>query len=66
MPVHPSEEETHTGITEQIAKNPSSQTESTASTHDARKSLGASITIHTVNHTDLALIQTRMSTLPAS
>ena len=33
MPVHPSEEETQSGITEVIAKNPSSNTESTASDH---------------------------------
>ncbi|KAL9625651.1 MAG: hypothetical protein Q9160_000364 [Pyrenula sp. 1 TL-2023] len=34
MPHLPSEEETGTGITEKVAKNPSSQTESTASDHD--------------------------------
>lgn len=34
MPHLPSEEETEIGITEKVAKNPSSQTESTASHHD--------------------------------
>lgn len=34
MPHLPSEEEAETGITEKVAKNPSSQTESTASHHD--------------------------------
>ena len=34
MPVHPSEEEAPTGLTEKIAKDPSSATESTASTHE--------------------------------
>lgn len=34
MPVHPSEEETPMGITEKIAKDPSSMTESTASDHE--------------------------------
>ena len=33
MPVHPSEEEAPTGLTEKVAKNPSSATESTASDH---------------------------------
>jgi len=33
MPVHPSEEEAPSGIFDQIAKNPSSATESTASDH---------------------------------
>lgn len=33
MPVHPSEEEAPTGLTEAVAKNPSSTTESTASDH---------------------------------
>ena len=35
MPVHPSEEEAPTGLTEKVAKNPSSSTESTASDHAA-------------------------------
>lgn len=34
MPVHPSEEEAPSGIYDQIAKNPSSNTESTASDHE--------------------------------
>ncbi|KAL8697472.1 MAG: hypothetical protein Q9201_007116 [Fulgogasparrea decipioides] len=34
MPVHPSEEEAPTGITEKIAKEPSSTTPSTASDHE--------------------------------
>jgi len=34
MPVHPSEEEAPMGITERIAKDPSSTTESTASDHE--------------------------------
>ena len=34
MPHHPSEEEAPTGITEKIAKDPSSATESTASDHE--------------------------------
>ncbi|MCJ1310316.1 hypothetical protein MMC25_003978 [Agyrium rufum] len=34
MPVHPSEEEAPTGIYEKIAKDPSSTTESTASSHE--------------------------------
>ena len=33
MPVHPSEEEAPMGITEKLAKDPSSMTESTASDH---------------------------------
>ncbi len=33
MPVHPSEEEAPTGLTEAVAKNPSSSTDSTASEH---------------------------------
>ncbi|KAL8788513.1 MAG: hypothetical protein Q9195_007252 [Heterodermia aff. obscurata] len=33
MPVHASEEEAPEGLTEKIAKDPSSNTESTASTH---------------------------------
>ncbi|KAI4140488.1 MAG: hypothetical protein LQ340_007863 [Diploschistes diacapsis] len=33
MPVHPSEETAPEGITEKVAKNPSSNTESTASEH---------------------------------
>ena len=33
MPVHPSEEDTTTGLTEKVAKDPSSATESTASDH---------------------------------
>lgn len=37
MPVHPSEEEAPSGIFEKVAKNPSSNTESTASDHDAHK-----------------------------
>lgn len=35
MPVHPSEEEAPTGLTEKIAKDPSSSTPSTASDHEA-------------------------------
>ncbi|KAL8826091.1 MAG: hypothetical protein Q9191_004008 [Dirinaria sp. TL-2023a] len=35
MPVHPSEEEAPTGLTEKVAKDPSSSTESTASDHEA-------------------------------
>ena len=66
MPVHPSEEETHTGITEQVAKDPSSQTESTASTHDSRKSSDLTLAISETASTDYALFQTRMSTLQAS
>ena len=34
MPVHPSEEIAPEGLTEKIAKDPSSNTESTASTHE--------------------------------
>ena len=34
MPVHPSEEEAPEGITEKVAKDPSSATESTASDHE--------------------------------
>ena len=36
MPVHPSEENAPEGITEKVAKNPSSNTESTASDHSTR------------------------------
>ena len=35
MPVHPAEEEAPTGLTEKVAKDPSSSTESTASDHEA-------------------------------
>ena len=35
MPVHPSEEVAPTGLTEKIAKDPSSSTPSTASDHEA-------------------------------
>ena len=35
MPVHPSEEEAPTGLTEKVAKDPSSATDSTASDHEA-------------------------------
>ncbi|MCJ1476045.1 hypothetical protein MMC13_004710 [Lambiella insularis] len=34
MPVHPSEENAPEGITEMIAKNPSSNTDSTSSSHE--------------------------------
>lgn len=34
MPVHPSEENAPEGLTEKVAKEPSSNTESTASTHE--------------------------------
>ncbi|MCJ1264881.1 hypothetical protein MMC22_004756 [Lobaria immixta] len=34
MPVHPSEEEAPSGIFEKVAKDPSSNTESTASDHE--------------------------------
>ena len=34
MPVHPSEEDAPEGLTEKVAKDPSSNTESTASTHE--------------------------------
>ena len=34
MPVHPSEEEAPAGLTEKVAKDPSSTTESTASEHE--------------------------------
>lgn len=34
MPVHPSEEEAPEGLTEKVAKDPSSNTDSTASTHE--------------------------------
>lgn len=34
MPVHPSEEEAQEGLTEKVAKDPSSRTDSTASTHE--------------------------------
>ena len=34
MPVHPSEEDAPEGLTEKIAKDPSANTESTASTHE--------------------------------
>ena len=34
MPVHPSEENAPEGLTEKVAKDPSSNTESTASTHE--------------------------------
>lgn len=37
MPVHPSEEEAPTGLTEKIAKDPSSTTESTASEHESHQ-----------------------------
>ncbi|KAI9716794.1 MAG: hypothetical protein M1812_005134 [Candelaria pacifica] len=37
MPVHPSEEHTNDNITEMVAKNPSSTTESTASDHHHHK-----------------------------
>jgi len=37
MPVHPSEEEAPTGLTEKIAKDPSSTTESTASDHESHQ-----------------------------
>ena len=33
MPVHPSEEEAPTGLTEKVAKDPSSVTDTTASDH---------------------------------
>ena len=34
MPVHPAEEEAPSGLTEKVAKDPSSATESTASSHE--------------------------------
>lgn len=34
MPVHPAEEEVPSGLTETVAKDPSSATESTASSHE--------------------------------
>ena len=34
MPVHPAEEEAPSGLTETVAKDPSSATESTASSHE--------------------------------
>lgn len=37
MPVHPSEEEAPMGITEKVAKDPSSATESTASDHEGHE-----------------------------
>ncbi len=37
MPVHPSEEDAPTGLTEKIAKDPSSTTESTASDHESHQ-----------------------------
>ena len=37
MPVHPSEEEAPTGLTEKVAKDPSSSTESTASDHESHQ-----------------------------
>ncbi|KAI9809319.1 MAG: hypothetical protein M1825_002610 [Sarcosagium campestre] len=41
MPVHKAEENTETGITEHIAKNPSSATESTASEHPSHQDDGS-------------------------
>lgn len=37
MPVHPSEEEAPTGLTEKVAKDPSSATDSTASDHESHR-----------------------------
>lgn len=37
MPVHPSEEDAPSGLTEKIAKDPSSTTESTASDHESHQ-----------------------------
>ncbi|KAI9844799.1 MAG: hypothetical protein M1838_002035 [Thelocarpon superellum] len=37
MPTHPSEENTHGGLTEMVAKEPSSKTDSTASEHPRHK-----------------------------
>ena len=45
MPVHPSEENTPSGITEKIAKDPSSTTGSTASDHPDRKCLRSAILV---------------------
>ncbi|KAI9831506.1 MAG: hypothetical protein M1826_003396 [Phylliscum demangeonii] len=42
MPVLPSEEETSANITEEVAQNPSSNTESTASDHPIHQQAGGS------------------------
>ncbi|KAI4123027.1 MAG: hypothetical protein LQ347_006305 [Umbilicaria vellea] len=60
MPVHPSEEEAPAGLTEKIAKDPSSSTPSTASGHKAHDNE------HTPNKASTQDFQSKGPTIPLS